>query len=87
MARINSIRYLGEEDVFNIEVEDTHNFITAGGTVLHNCDAVRYYCVSRVLPAEAIQAKEAFWEDEEDEGNESYDDYMRGSGTAAYLVG
>ena len=55
--------------------------------VTHTVDGVRYYCVSRVLPAEAIQAKEADWEDEEDEENESYDDYMRGSGTAGYLVG
>lgn len=55
--------------------------------VTHTVDGVRYYCVSRVLPAEAILAKEADWEDEEDEENESYDDYMRGSGTAGYLVG
>lgn len=55
--------------------------------VTHTVDGVRYYCVSRVLPAEAIRAKEEDWEDEEDEENESYDDYMRGSGTAGYLVG
>lgn len=85
--KISAIRRAGVAPVYNMTVKEHHNFMVAGNIILHNCDAVRYYCVSRVLPAEAIQAKDTDWEDEEDEENESYDDYMRGSGTAGYLVG
>lgn len=85
--KISAIRRVGVAPVYNMTVKEHHNFMVSGNIILHNCDAVRYYCVSRVLPAEAIQAKEEDWEDEEDEENESYDDYMRGSGTAGYLVG
>jgi phage terminase large subunit len=54
--------------------------------VTHTVDGVRYYCISRVLPAEAILAKEEYWEDD-DEGVEDYDSFMRGGEiTADYLM-
>lgn len=54
--------------------------------VTHTVDGVRYYCVSRVLPAEAILAKEEYWEDDED-SMEDYDSFMRGGEiTADYLM-
>lgn len=55
--------------------------------VTHTVDGVRYYCVSRVLPAEAIQEKEpVFWDDEEDDAPEDYAGYMTGGEvTAGYL--
>ena len=31
------------EDVYNLEVEDNHNFAVNGGYIVHNClDAMRY---------------------------------------------
>lgn len=55
--------------------------------VTHTVDGVRYYCVSRVLPAESIQEKEpVFWDDEEDDAPEDYAGYMTGGEvTAGYL--
>ena len=53
--------------------------------VTHCVDGVRYYCVSRVLPAEALVGEEEDWEDEE--ADEDYDTYMRGGEiTAGYLM-
>lgn len=39
---VKSIKRVGTADVYNLDVEDTHNFI-ANGIVIHNCiDATRY---------------------------------------------
>ena len=41
--KIYSIEYLGEEDVYNLEVDHHKNFLVNGGFVVHNCmDAWRY---------------------------------------------
>ena len=34
---IESIEYSGKADVYNMEVEDTHDFVVNGGIVAHNC--------------------------------------------------
>ena len=34
--RVKSIEYAGKADVYNMEVEDTHDFVVNGGTVVHN---------------------------------------------------
>ena len=39
MARVKSIRVIGKEDVYNMEVENTHNYSINGGLIVHNCDA------------------------------------------------
>ena len=40
---IDSIEYLGKEDVYNMEVDTHKNFLVNGGFVVHNCmDAWRY---------------------------------------------
>lgn len=84
--KISTIRRIGIAPVYNMTVKEHHNFMVAGNVILHNCDAVRYYCVSRVLPAEAILAKEECWEDDED-SMEDYDSFMRGGEiTADYLM-
>ena len=84
--KISTIRRIGIAPVYNMTVKEHHNFMVAGNVILHNCDAVRYYCVSRVLPAEAILAKEEYWEDDED-SMEDYDSFMRGGEiTADYLM-
>ena len=37
MARVKSIRYIGEQPVYNMEVKDHHNFSVDGGLIVHNC--------------------------------------------------
>lgn len=34
---VKRITYAGKADVYNMEVEDTHDFIVNGGIVSHNC--------------------------------------------------
>lgn len=55
---IKSIKYIGKEDVYNMEVKRHHNFSVCGGVIVHNClDALRYDCmgmwnqISYMLPA------------------------------------
>ena len=41
---VKSIRAIGKEDVYNMEVEDNHNFAVNGGIIVHNCmDSTRYF--------------------------------------------
>lgn len=48
--KIKSIRYAGKADVFNMEVDDTHDFVIQGGIISHNCaDEWRYMCMSRPI--------------------------------------
>lgn len=48
-AKIKGIKYIGKEDVYNMEVESHHNFAVNGGLIVHNClDADRYF-VNTVL--------------------------------------
>lgn len=47
---IKGIRLVGNEPVYNMEVEDTHCFAVNGGLIVHNCaDAVRYLCATKRL--------------------------------------
>lgn len=84
MSRIVKKRYLGKRKVFNMEVEDLHNYITAGGTVLHNCDQLRYMCVSRTMRAEAEKAAAEI--EDEDETSEDYESYMTGGEAGASYI-
>ena len=41
---IKAIRKIGTANVYNMEVEDNHNFAIEGGLIVHNCmDASRYF--------------------------------------------
>ena len=53
--RIKSIKYAGKADVYNMEVEDTHNFSVENGIIVHNCyDELRYMCMENpIKPASA----------------------------------
>lgn len=54
---IKAIRPAGRADVYNMEVEDTHDFVIQGGVISHNCaDEVRYMCMAR--PIKPIEAEE-----------------------------
>jgi len=37
LAKIKSIRYIGERPVYNMEVKDHHNLSVGGGLIVHNC--------------------------------------------------
>ena len=48
--RVKSIKKFGKADVYNLEVDDTHDFVIQGGVISHNCaDEVRYFCMSRPI--------------------------------------
>ena len=72
--KIISIKPAGVEPVYNMTVDEHHNYLIAGGLILKNCDALRYYAQLRTLPAQQID------EDEEEEWNNdtSYESYMCG---------
>lgn len=53
---VKSITYAGKADVYNMEVEDTHNYVVNGGFIVHNCyDAARYMCMFRPVPTEIVK--------------------------------
>ena len=62
--KIKSIRYAGKMDVYNMEVDDTHDFVIQGGVISHNCaDEVRYMCMSRpIKPIAPVEKKEIFFD-------------------------
>lgn len=79
--KIKSIRPCGVEPVYNMTVDKYHNYMIAGGLILKNCDALRYYAQLRTLKPE-VQAVQ----DEEEDRAESYSDYMTGGeASAGYL--
>lgn len=43
LLNIESIEYIGKHDVYNMEVKDFHNYAIDGGTIIHNCDSIRYF--------------------------------------------
>ena len=43
LLEIKNIEYVGKHNVYNMEVEETHNFSVEGGIIIHNSlDALRY---------------------------------------------
>ena len=77
-TKIKSIRPAGYEPVYNMTVDEYHNYVIKGGIVLKNCDALRYFAVSRILlKEEDIKKKEAAFEDE-GRIEEDYDTFMTG---------
>ncbi|WP_084655700.1 hypothetical protein [Andreesenia angusta] len=49
-TKIKNIKHIGKEDVYNMQVENHHNYSVNGGFIIHNCDAVRYYVKTVVKP-------------------------------------
>lgn len=42
---LKSVKKCGAEPVYNMEVDDFHNFSVNGGIIVHNCmDDIRYFC-------------------------------------------
>lgn len=50
--RVKSVTWLGKEPVFNMEVEETHDFAVENGVIVHNCyDALRYVLNANPMPS------------------------------------
>ena len=59
--KVKSVTYAGKADVFNMEVEDTHNFVIQGGVISHNCaDAWRYFLMSRPIAPRIAQKPDGY---------------------------
>lgn len=62
--KVKSVRYAGKADVYNMEVEGTHDFVVKGGIVAHNCaDEWRYICMSRPITPMREAPKEVYVND------------------------
>lgn len=55
--KVKSVRYAGKADVYNMTVDDTHDFVIQGGVITHNCDEVRYFCQMRPINPRRIETK------------------------------
>jgi len=55
MAKVKGIYPLNNEDVYNMEVENHHNYSVNGGFILHNCDSVRAFAIARLIPVKQPQ--------------------------------
>ena len=60
--KVKSIKPAGYADVYNMEVEDTHDFVIQGGVISHNCaDEWRYMCMSRpIAPIKPVERKQIY---------------------------
>ena len=48
--KVKSVTAAGKADVYNMEVDDTHNFVIQGGAIAHNCaDECRYLFMARPI--------------------------------------
>lgn len=85
MAKIVAKRYAGVMPVYNMEVYGLHNYVTALGSILHNC---RYFCISRTLNAvNPASEKKRTFEDMIDDKEENYESFMcGGEPDASYLA-
>lgn len=63
---IVGIKYIGKEDVYNMEVRNHHNYSVCGGFIIHNCmDAIRYLVMGMWIKIKHWLPKE---EQEKDKG-------------------
>ncbi len=44
-VKIKSVKIVGREDVYNMEVAKHHNYAVNGGLIVHNCCDGTRYCV------------------------------------------
>jgi len=50
--KVVRVEQAGRADVYNMEVDTTHNFALDNGAIAHNCyDETRYMCMGRPLQA------------------------------------
>ena len=54
-VRVLSVKAIGKEPVYNMEVETHHNFLVNGGIVSHNCvDSARYLVKTVISPRRLV---------------------------------
>lgn len=62
-TRVKCVRSIGTADVYNMEVDEAHNFAIQGGLIVHNCESLRYGLMSRPSPArEKAKAEKAAYQ-------------------------
>ena len=83
MSKVKSVKSVGIAQVFNMTVDVFHNFMIQGNAIVKNCDACRYFCISRVLKS---AEEETAIERDELEQEEEYESYMTGGEiSSAYI--
>ena len=71
MAKIKQIVHIGKRDVYNLTVDDVHNYIIQGNVVSKNCDSLRYFAVWWTLAPKKPAKEKKKW-------RQSYiDDYKK----------
>lgn len=82
--KVKYVRSAGVEPVYNMTVEEFHNYLIHGGIILKNCDALRYFVQFRTLGAIRQEARE---EAEPGAALEDYDEAMcGGDADESYLL-
>lgn len=76
MSKIISIERTQNEDVYNMEVENHHNFAVNGGFIVHNCDSLRYFCIMRQSPKTIESKKRDDFFDEKEDSYELDDSFV-----------
>lgn len=62
--KIAKIEYAGTADVFNMEVETTHDFAVNNGVIVHNCyDEQRYAFMEHPIAPRANAAQKIYLDD------------------------
>lgn len=59
--KVKRITLAGNADVYNLEVDETHDFVIQGGIISHNCaDEVRYFCMSRPIKPRMKESRDPY---------------------------
>lgn len=82
MSKVKSIKYVGKKPVYNLFVEDLHNFLIQNNVISHNCDALRYFAIYWTLGAKNEEKKkQSRWRPDQ------WEDYRNASPQdKAYLI-
>ena len=78
--KVEKIEYVGKADVYNMEVEETHNYVVNGGFVVHNCyDECRYVMMANPIKPRAQHKPKPLGDDPLDlrPKHDKYDFYRR----------
>ena len=60
--KIKRVERAGHADVYNMEVEETHDFVIQGGVISHNCaDETRYMCMPRPISPRMAAKPDPYW--------------------------
>ena len=75
--KVKDIRPAGAADVYNLEVEETHDFAVESGIIVHNCyDELRYVCMKNpISPPPAAEPKVRPYSPLDTEADRQHDHY------------